>query len=314
VQPSLTPVVSVVVGVVSDTVGSRADTRHLKPCLAALQRQVGVPPPQIIVPFTRNLTGVEALRSEFPSVQFLECPDISVGPEGHGSREHHDQLRARGIAAASGEIIAMLEDHGVADASWLAAIVEAHKQPAAVVGGAVENGVDTALNWAVYFCDFFKYQNPVPEGESFYASDANVSYKRRALETVREVWQNRFQEIDVNAVLVSRGERIVLSREMRLEQRRHNLTLPSAIQERFIWGRSYAASRSASAPIGKRMIWALSSPLLPALLLFRIGSVTFLRGKVTGAFLRCSPVLAILLMSWSWGELTGYVTHSSGDA
>src|ERR1700681_5044734 len=99
-----------------------------------------------------------------------------------GSREHHDELRARGLALARGYIVALIEDHGIPAPDWCAQILESHRQPFAVVGGAIENGIDRPLNWAVYYCDFLRYQNPLQEGTSAFASDANVSYKRSALE------------------------------------------------------------------------------------------------------------------------------------
>jgi hypothetical protein len=75
------------------------------------------------------------------------------------------------------------------------------------VGGAIENGIGRPLNWAVYFCDFLPYQNPVPLGESAIASDACVSYKRAALESTRTIWQEIFHEWSGNGALRSRGER-----------------------------------------------------------------------------------------------------------
>ena len=86
----------------------------------------------------------------------------------------------------------LLEDHARPDAHWAANVVAAHRQTHAAVGGAIENGIDRALNWAVYYCDFGKYQNPVPAGETPFASDANTTYKRAELESVRSVWGDAF--------------------------------------------------------------------------------------------------------------------------
>ena len=37
-------------------------------------------------------------------------------------------------------------------------IVDMHqKYPYAAIGGAIENGIDQLLNWAVYFCNFGGY-------------------------------------------------------------------------------------------------------------------------------------------------------------
>src|SRR6202042_3833936 len=107
-----------------------------------------------------------------------------------------------------GDIVALVEDHGIVAPDWSARVVEAHRRGFAAIGGAIENGIDQPLNWAVYFCDFLRYQNPLPEGEAATASDANVSYKRSALEAIRPVWQESFHESSVNSALLAKGEKL----------------------------------------------------------------------------------------------------------
>ena len=181
------PALSVVVAIVSDTT-DRPDVSHLEPCLAALTQQSGAPAMEIIVPYHPSVDGIARVRERYPDVRFMEVADLRTYTGQGGSREHHDELRARGLAVARGTIVALIEDVGLPAPDWSASVVEAHRQPFAAVGGAIENGIDRPLNWAVYFCDFLRYQNPLPEGESAIASDANVSYKRAALESIRPVW------------------------------------------------------------------------------------------------------------------------------
>ncbi len=45
----------------------------------------------------------------------------------------------------------MIEDQEILEPDWAAKMIEAHKTGYAVIGGAVENGVDCSLNWAVLF-------------------------------------------------------------------------------------------------------------------------------------------------------------------
>jgi hypothetical protein len=208
----------------------------------------------------------------------------------------------------------LLEDHGIADPDWSARIVAAHRQECACVGGAIENGIDRPLNWSVYFCDFLRYQNPLPAGESEFASDANTAYKREALEAIRPVWEEVFHETKVNWALRSRGEKLVLAPEAIVLQHRKGLRLASALEERFIWGRSYAATRAGMAGLPQRAFWAAFSPLLPLLLLGRMGSTVLRKGRSTGAFLKALPLTALLLLAWSGGELTGYLTGRSSGA
>jgi hypothetical protein len=216
-------------------------------------------------------------------------------------------LRAFGLNAAKGEIVALLEDHARADANWSANVIAAHRQNCAAVGGAIENGIDRLLNWAVYYCDFGKYQNPLPPGESSYASDANSSYKRRALETVRPIWQASFREVVVNGALIARGEKVILRPEVVIYQNRRDLDFVFALRERFIWGLSYAATRSALQSRARRLVYSIFSLGLPLVLLLRIGRTAWNRRVHFAKFVSALPIIVALLISWSLGESVGYV-------
>jgi hypothetical protein len=305
---------SLVVVIVSDTTDSRCGVSPLSGCLEALFQQRDPPPLEIIVPYHPRTEGIEDLQRRFPDVRFIRIDDLKTFTAHGGGREHHDELRARGLATASGEIIGLLEDHGRPDPHWCAHVLEAHQQGYAAIGGAIENGIDRPLNWAVYFCDFYKYQNPVPEGESPFVSDANVAYKRSALESIRPLWQDTFQETAVNWALTSRGQRLALSPKLIVSQHRSDLRLGSALKERLIWGRSYAVSRSQRAGGVQRVMYAALSPLLPVVLLWRMTASVAKKHASLRAFSRALPLTAILIGSWSLGELLGYVTARPGHS
>ena len=309
------PVLSVVVAIASDTT-SPADGRHLGPCLAALRQQSDPPPMEIIVPHPPALAGIDALRQQHRVVHFLEAGDLRKYTGRGYSREHHGELISRGLALARGDIVALIEDNDIVAPEWSRRVVEAHRLPVAGVGGAIENGINRPLNWAVYFCDFGRYQNPLPEGESVRASDANVSYKRAALEAIRPVWKEEFHEASVNGALVARGEKLTLAPGIVVHQHRQGLRLASALKERFIWGRSFGAWRSSQAEIRRRVFWAVFSPTLPVLLVVRMGAMALKRRRTLGAFVKALPLTATLSVSWSCGEFIGYLTgrpHSGGE-
>lgn len=296
------PVLSVIVVVVSDTTEA-ASARLLGDCLEALGRQTDAPPFEVIVPHLAVVAGIEAVRSRYSWVRFLAVPEVVAHV---GGREHHDVLRARGLAEARGEIVGLLEDHARPDPRWCASVVAAHQQPYAGVGGAIENGLDHPLNWAVYYCDFGKYQNPVPAGETPFASDANVTYKRADLERVRPAWEGAFREVVVNGALKSAGRGIALDPRIVVYQNRRGLNLATALKERFVWGRSYAATRRALLTGPKRFVHAALSPLLPAVLFLRMARTSWDRGSI-GSFVRAVHFTILLLITWSAGEGIGYL-------
>jgi len=300
------PLLTVVVTVISDT-AERADTSHLEGCLKALQDQVDPPHMEVLVTCDAHLAGIQELQQRFPDVGFIRAESLRTARSGP-SREHHDELRGIGIQRARAPLVALIEDCGRPDSHWCTELVKVHAQPYAVVGGAMENGIDRPLNWAVYFGDFGRYQNPVPRGPSAYVSDANVCYKRAALERVKDTWAETYNEARVHAALARRGEILALSPEVIVFQHRLNLRLGPAMTERYVWGRSFAAVRVATLAGTRRAVFAALCPVLPLMLLLRQLRNVLRTKRNRGAFLRALPLTLLLDIAWSYGEFVGYLT------
>jgi len=302
---------SVVVALIS---GKRED---LERCLQALSSQRGAPDFEVLVPYDDAVAEVQELAPRFPDVRFLRAEGLDTRAARAGaSREHHDTLRTIGLRAARGEIVALTEDHAVATSTWCAdmvAALAAHPR-AAAVGGAVECGAETLLARAVYHCDFGRYQNPLPEGPAQYVSDSNVAYRREALESVRDAWDNDYHETIVHGALVARGFEILLTRRSEVAQVRTGLRLGQALRERFVWGRSFAGTRVAGAPFARRAVFAAMSVLLPFVLTLRLVRGALARKRDVAGFLACLPVVFLLQIGWALGEFVGYSTGDPGRA
>jgi hypothetical protein len=296
------PDLSIVVAIVSD-----AD--HLRRCLIALKDQKDPPSLEIIVPHDGRDQQIPALAADFLNVKFLHITDLRsrIDPDGF-SREHHDELRARGLMAAEGRILALLEDHGRANPEWARRLVELHQQSYAAVGGSMENDVNRALNWAIYFSDFGRYQNPLPAGPSHFLTDANVSYKRETLEGISEVWNHSFHETTIHDKLLQDGKTLWLAPELVVYQHRENLRLSKALKERYVWGRSFAGTRSQHASTSQRMLFLAFSPILPIILMTRKIRAILQKKRLLPEFMKAFPLLTLLTMFWSFGEFAGYCT------
>lgn len=307
-QPAPAPELSVVVAIVSDTVGP-PHSEHLAGCLDALRKQADPPSMEIIVPYLERTAGIDEVRSEYGEARFLPVSDDRVQCQtSGGGREHHDELRAHGIAAARGRIVALIEDHGRPAPGWASAMAKALDGDFAAVGGAIENGIDRPLNEAVYLCDFFRYQPPIEDGPSSRASDANVAYGKRMLDEIRPTWVESFREPAVNEALAVRGWKLGLASRAVLAQHRTGLTLGAATHERFVWGRSYAATRRSREGLAKSLIYAALTPALPALLSARIVKSVTMKKRVPRSPARTLAAVIWLTTSWSAGELIGYIT------
>ena len=299
-SPSRT--LSVVVVAVGDRL-EHGDFSVLNPALTSFQNQPSVCPDEIIVPHASS-ADVTGPRLRFPEVTFVA---VEVSHPA-GSSERAEELRAAGVAAAHGEIVALMEDHVRPDQDWCSAILSADRSDYAAIGGAIENGVDRVRNWAIYFTDLGRYQNPLPTGESSYASLVNVSYKRAALEQVTSVWQKRFNETIVHGALIGARHKIALSPEIVVRQYWPEDGLGVTMRDFFAWGRNYGGTRAKLAGAGKLVVYACLSPLIPIVLLSRSGFNTFKKGRLRAEWFKALPVSVVLTLAWSLGELTGYLT------
>lgn len=282
----------------------------METCLGSIAEDTGDISLECLVPYDARLDGIEELETRFPWVTFIDSRnEVPVDEFGSNSREHHDILRAVGLREATAPIVGLLEDHGIPGKGWCKAVLRAHQESdAAVIGGAVENGTDRLLNWAVYYCDFGRYQNPVAEGDVEFASDSNVSYKRDRLIAVKRQWLTAFHETSVNWEIRRRGGRLQLDPSMVIYQTRQTLRLLPAFKERFVWGRSFAGTRAAEMPGLRRLIFAVFSFVLPLLLTGRILIQGLTKGRRTRKLLAALPLVFFLQIFWAVGEFVGYVT------
>jgi hypothetical protein len=299
---------SVVVLLASDTLPGPVDITHVCGCLDALLNQKDAPNMEVIVPYRADAAEVAGLAEVFPAVTFLGAGDEACRKPAAGGHRHHQALRSRALAHAAGEVVGLLEDFARPNPRWCAEAVAAVQGGYAAVGGAIDNDIDRGLNWAVYFCDFGKYQPPVRDGPSGFASDANAAYRRAALERIRPVWEQAFDEPNVNAALIAAGEQIGLSARLLVYEHRAGLRLSPALRERVIWARSFASHRMRGAGRVRRTAFAALTPLLPFALTLRIVANVLRKRRATRPLVRALPFIALLTVAWSWGEFLGYVT------
>jgi len=298
------PVLSVVVALIS---GRRAD---LDRCLTALENQRDSPSIEILVPFDRALKEISTLSETHPGARFLEVEGLDTEKARAGaSREHHDTLRTIGLRAARGRVICLTEDHAIVSETWcgdMLRLLDEHQNVAAI-GGAVECRSDRLLNWAVYYCDFGRYQNPLPIGPAAYVSDSNVAYRREALEAVSEAWAGDYHETVVHWALVEKGFELWLHPGSQVWQARSGLTLGKALRERYVWGRSFAGTRARTIGPARRIVYAILSCLLPFVLTLRVTRESVKRKRYLGRLFAALPLILILHGVWALGEGVGYL-------
>lgn len=300
-----TPELSVVVALIA---GKKA---ALARCLQSLHEQEDAPSVEILVPYDEPCAEVTELAPLYPDVRFLEAVGLDTrAARAGGSREHHDTLRTLGLRAARGTYVALTEDHAVQEKRWCRGLVDLldARPRIAAIGGAVECGGTRLLQWAVYFCDFGRYQNPLAEGPAEFVSDSNVVYRREALESIAEVWRDDYHETLVHWKLVEKGHEIWLTPQVEVWQLRADLEAREAFRERVVWGRSFSGTRVKGVALSRRLTFAALSPLLPFVMTLRLVRRSLGRPRSRSRLLAALPLVFLLQCAWAWGECLGYLS------
>ena len=256
-----------------------------------------MPDTEVIVVSNNAEVTKERIEGQYPYVKCFCCSAETTIP----------QMRSKGIAYTSGEIIALTEDNSVYDENWCNEIKKAHKQPHPVIGGSVENGAHgRALDWAVYFYEYGKYMLPNQKGIIDSLPGNNVTYKRSILENIPGGIDEGFYEAFVHRELRSRGIPLHLAPGIVIYYNRI-YNFKSALFQCYYQGRSFSGMRVAKASSLKRIGLAVGAWFLPFLLPMRIILGVVRKGRNLPALCLSLPYLIILMGSWSWGEFMGYL-------
>jgi hypothetical protein len=213
------------------------------------------------------------------------------------------------LAVARGQWIALLQDWGMPAADWCERFLEACSLPHAAVGGAIENEGRGILNWAAYFQDFGRYQLPMAEGPAVSLSDVNIAYRRAALDSVKHLWERRYNEVIVNWDLSRRGETLWRNPRMVVYQDRGKLAFGPLIRERFLWGRLFGSARAFELGAVRLLPYVVFGPLIPFVIIARAAGKVLSGRRNRLKFLRAFPAFVVLVIVWVAGELWGYVTR-----
>ena len=270
---------------------------HLSQCLASIRAQRHTAVFDVTVVSDPTIS-IDACRAKFPEFHFVANTGQRTPLE----------LVSRVLRECKGELILLTKDHCVPAPDWVRRMVDAQAPDRAAVGGRVEPPRDaSAVDWAFFFIDFYRYTGPVGDGWSTSLTVCNVSYDRGRLDAIHDVWQNTFVETAVNDALAVRFGRLWLDETSEVTVHRR-LTLREALYERYLFGRLFGYSRLAGISGRRRLLYAAFAPALPLLLLQRLTSAARRSHRHTEALQRSWLPLTLMVLSRSLGEWLGYIT------
>ncbi len=275
----------------------------LADCIASFVQQPLGEEIEIVVAESSADSTAAKVCAPFPSVRLFHFAERKSIPE----------LRAIGLLHARGDILAMTEDHCLAESHWVENILQAHQSPYEVIGGAVENAAtERLIDWAVYFCEYGRYMLPVAPGPTVDLPGPNVSYKRAALERFRDLLAPATWEPFWHWRLLSQGVPLITDPQLIVYHRKH-FTLRGFLSERYHYARSFAGRRVEGESGLKRALFVLGAPWLPPLLVARIAIRVWRKGRRRRELLLSLPYIILFTLSWSLGEFVGYA-WGAGDS
>lgn len=222
-------------------------------------------------------------------------------------------MRALGLRRASGELVAFTESRCVASSNWLDEIVLACSKDFAGIGGAIEPAKFRRLvDWAVFICEYHSAMLPLEASETRGLPGNNSVYWKASLEALDSSLLDNYWESFFQRELQARGERLMQVPAM-VVRKEKRFTFGYFMRQRFHFSRSFAGMRRARLSSGKRLIHLAGSPLIPGLMLWRIGREVFRKKRLRMHFLLSLPLLAAFLSSYAVGEFAGYLL-GGGDS
>lgn len=268
---------------------------ELRRCLNSLVTQVGAASDEIIV--ARNF-ALDAVNLAAGDARLIDvAPAAGTVPE----------LRAAGLARATGTIVAFIEDHCVCAPGWRNAIVAGHRASVAGVGGPVDLAAGgSPIDWAVYFYDYARFMPPMVSGAIPSLSGANMSWQRSFLAELSPQLKDEVLEAVLERECTQRGSGMYLSSAAIVVHSKRN-SAGAAVRLAYAQARGYASGRVAGKGVLRRVALAAATVLLPALLLGRIVAATLRSRRHIARLTAASPWLLVLLVAWSLGEGVGYL-------
>jgi glycosyltransferase involved in cell wall biosynthesis len=283
---------------VSVVIASIVGAPFIDDCLASLREQAEELGAEVIVAACGTEAYASRIREEFPWVRVLHYPE----------RETVPTLRRLGVEAATGDIVAIIEEHCLADANWLLRAVAAHAGgDYGAVGGPVDDAAYRRLqDWVVYFCEYNGYLPPAPRGQVRELNGANIAYRRRVLLDHKHLLGEGYWETTLHSALLAEGVKFLSVPEM-VVHHRGPFAFGYYLRQRYWFSRAFAGARARTLPVARRIAYLLAAPLVPALLFARMAMRVWQKRCHVGEFIRSVPLLSVALTVFVAGEWVGYL-------
>lgn len=287
---------------VSVVIASLVGPPFIDECLRSLESQAHECGAEVIVVACGDQAYAQRIDRAFPWVRVIH----------RSERETVPGLRRHGVLEASGDIIAVIEEHCLAAPDWLRSVMDAHASGKyGVVGGpVVDYAYGRLRDWVVYFCEYNGYLPPWRDEETYNLGSANIAYKRQLLLLYEGLLKDGYWEAGLHPKLIADGVKFRSVPGM-IVHHRGPFDYGYYLQQRYWFSRAFAGARNLTA--ARKAAYLVASPLVPFLLLARMAQRVFRQRCRVEKFAQVLPLLIPVLMVYVAGEFVGYLA-GPGDA
>jgi GT2 family glycosyltransferase len=246
----------------------------------------------------------EELKPDVDDLEgFLAYQIVEVGPI-----QSIAYANGAGIRRARAPVVALAEDHAFPAPGWAEALLKAHQSEWAAVGPVVRNANPRSIvSWADLLIAYAPWLHPGRGGHRDHLPGHNSSYKRDILLGYGADLEAMLEaESVLHWDLRQKGYRLHLEPAAQIAHLNFG-RLSSWVQAQFYSGRVFAASRARPWNPGRRALYALASPLIPFVRLWRIVEQTRESGSWEKVPRGVLPMLLLGLFVSALGEFVGYV-------
>jgi glycosyltransferase involved in cell wall biosynthesis len=281
---------------ISVIIPTRDAATRTRECLAFLAPQVDAQSEILVVCGADDGTA-EIVEREFPTCHVLRCPP------GTGFGE----LRARGLAQATGDLMVFLEVYCRVGQGWLARWRDQPWEEVAAVGGLVDPlPRRTLANWAAFLSEYAAYIPPLEPGQADHLLGNNVAFRRDALERAGLLGRCEFWKTFAVWALAGQGDRCWTDPRQVVGHQRVVQAAEFTLH-RYWHGRCFGAGRIRGCGWTTRLARAATCPLVPFLLTARL-----IRDVPPDLAYRrlmwlSLPYAFMYHVAWALGELDGYL-------
>ncbi len=252
----------------------------------------------IVIPAGARPGDDEPSLEGFAAVRIVEVPSIHPVPE----------ARARGIRAATAPIVFLGETHSFPTPGFAKALLDAHEGDWDIVVPGLSNAnPQTAWSWASFLMDYGTWYYTLSSGQIGGGPTWNVAYRKSILTEADALLELGMEHGDAMAVwLGQRKVRVYFEPGAKLEHA--NVSMARWwIEQRYLCGLLVANARRDRWTVGKRLLYVAASPLIPAVILYRLRHAVgrlLAAGELPAGTI---PVLVLGTIVRTAGEVAGYI-------